>query len=205
VLLIAVLIVGGLVWLFVAQPWRGDPTAGPAPSPSASTAAPSTDATGDAEDDPDAADADGDAEPDPEETPAAEACRPGDVIVEAVTDSSSYDAGQDPQLSIRLLNRSEADCSLNVGTSVQEFTVSSGDDVWWRSTDCQSEPSDMIVLLAAGQEVSSAEPLAWDRTRSSVDTCDSDRPQAPGGGATFSLSVSIAGIVSTNTATFQLN
>jgi hypothetical protein len=60
------------------------------------------------------------------------------------------------------------------------------------------------VLLEAGQQVSSAAPLEWDRTRSSVDTCDGERPRATGGGATYHLSVSINGIASTNTASFQL-
>jgi hypothetical protein len=63
----------------------------------------------------------------------------------------------------------------------------------------------MIVLLAAGQEVTSAAPLTWDRTRSSVDTCQGDRPQATGGGATYRLSVAVGGLSSANTAAFQLN
>ena len=74
----------------------------------------------------------------------------------------------------------------------------SGSDVWWRSTDCQSEPSDMVVLLAAGQTVTSAAPLTWDRTRSAVGTCDdADRQAAPGGGASYHVSVEIGGIGST--------
>ena len=81
----------------------------------------------------------------------------------------------------------------------------SGDDVWWRSTDCQSEPSDMIVLIGAGQTVSSATPLTWDRTRSAVGTCtDGSRPHAPGGGASYHLSVEIGGISSTEPQQFLL-
>jgi len=56
----------------------------------------------------------------------------------------------------------------------------------------------LVVLLAAGQSVASAAPLTWDRTRSSVSTCaDSDRQNAPGGGASYHLSVEIGGIAST--------
>jgi len=115
--------------------------------------------------------------------------------VEALSDADTYAAGQNPQLSIRLTNEGEVDCTLNVGTTTQVFAVTSGDDVWWRSTDCQSEPSDMIATIAAGQSVSSATPVVWDRTRSSVSTCDAgNRPVAPGGGASYHVTVEIGGI-----------
>ncbi len=202
VLLLALLVIGGLVWLFVAQPWRSAADTRPAPTPAASssTPAPAPTPTPTPTDTADAA-----AEtPSPELTPTAEGCLPGDITVEALTDQGSYASGQNPQLSIRLTNTSGADCTLNVGTSAQSFTITSGSDVWWRSTDCQTEPSDMIVLLTAGQQVTSAAPLVWDRTRSSVGTCDGTRPVAPSGGATYHLSVAIAGIPSASTAPFQL-
>jgi len=128
-----------------------------------------------------------------------------DLEVKAVTDKTSYASGQDPKLSIELANTGSTACTLNVGTSAQVFTITSGSDTWWTSTDCQTQPSDMVVLLSAGQRVSSAQPLTWDRTRSSVATCDAkNRPNAPGGGATYHLSVSIGGVVSTDDALFQL-
>ncbi|MGP3533294.1 hypothetical protein ACTU3I_00745 [Microbacterium sp. RD1] len=206
VLLVVVIVVGGLVWLFLAQPWRSTAAAN-APKPAASapttpSASPTTTETAPA----DTAEtpADGADTPSPELTPTADECLPGDVAVEAVTDQQTYASGQNPQLSLRLTNTSDADCTLNVGTSAQAFTISSGSDVWWRSTDCQTEPSDMIVLLTAGQQVTSSAPLTWDRTRSSVDTCGGDRPTAPAGGATYHLAVSIAGIPSVTTAPFLL-
>ena len=93
-------------------------------------------------------------------------------------------------------------CLINVGTATQSFVITSGSDTWWRSTDCQSESSDQVVQLAPGQTVSSVTPLTWDRTRSSVDTCASARPQAPAG--YFHLSVSIGGIEAADTKVFQL-
>ena len=127
-----------------------------------------------------------------------------DIRVEALTDQTDYAQGQNPALSIKLTNTGADDCLMNVGTSAQSFTVTSGSDVWWRSTDCQTEPSDMEVVLTAGQEVTSSAPLTWDRTRSSVGTCEGERPFAPGGGSTYHLSVAIGGIPSVGTATFQL-
>lgn len=125
-----------------------------------------------------------------------EACAADSVLVEALTDKESYAAGEVPQLSIRLTNTSATPCTINVGTTQQSFTITSGNDAWWRSTDCQAAPSDMVVTLTAGQVVESSAPIAWDRTRSSVDTCEGDRQRAPGGGASYHLDVSIGGIPS---------
>jgi hypothetical protein len=203
-LLLVILVVAAAVVLAIWQPWRGAaaPTAAhtPSPSGSTSTAAPSASTTP-----PDAAT---DPAPAPEPSasstdPAMAACTTGDISVLAVTDKDAYGAGELPGLSITLSNTSANPCLINVGTATQSFVISSGSDVWWRSTDCQSESTDQVVQLAAGQTVSSVTPLAWDRTRSSVDTCDStSRPNAPAG--YFHLQVSIGGIQGADTKMFRL-
>lgn len=210
VLLFAVLAVAAVVWLLIARPWAGSATEKPAdekpssqstaeslPVPSRGT--PNPTATGTAE-----GTTEGTTTETPSPTPTAQPCAAGDVTVEAVTSQDSYTGSENPQFFIKLTNNG-ADCTLNVGTSAQSYTVMSGSDVWWRSTDCQSEPSDMVVLLGAGQTVSSAAPLTWDRTRSSVDTCaDQTRELAPGGGASYHLSVEIGGIPSAQSKQFLL-
>lgn len=215
VLLLAVLAVAAVVWLLIAQPWAGSAseqrtedepqpqnTAAslPVPSDAAPEAtSPAPTPTGDGTEGADPAPSGT-----PGTTPTAEPCVASDIAVEAVTSADSYTGDENPQFSIRLTNNGP-DCTLNVGTTMQSFTVTSGSDVWWRSTDCQSEPSDMVVLLGAGQTVSSAAPLTWDRTRSSVDTCTStERPRAPGGGASYHLSVEIGGIPSAQSKQFLL-
>lgn len=213
-------VIGIVVWLVVAPPWRGSAAVGPAPAASATptgdpvaTDLPALESDGTAASpEPGASGAeqpaDGaaeDVEADAAEKPSAEPCLPGDLLVEAVTDKTEYAGGETPQLSIRLTNNGPA-CTLNVGTTGQVFTVMSGNDTWWKSTDCQAEPSDMVVLLESGQVVTSAAPITWDRTRSSADTCgDTGRPAAPAGGASYHLYVSIGGVNSTNTAQFLLN
>ena len=213
VLLVALVAVVALVWLLIAQPWRGAAAENPAPKPSPTQAAatdlpvpgtatpsatPTPEETADAAPEPTASAS-------PETTPTAKPCVARDIAVEALSDQDTYEPGQNPQLSIQLTNNGATDCTLNVGTSGQSFTIMSGTDVWWRSTDCQTEPSDMVVLLAAGQSVASAAPLTWDRTRSSVSTCaDSDRQNAPGGGASYHLSVEIGGISSTQSTQILL-
>lgn len=220
-LLVLIVVIGVAIWLMIAQPWRGAASenahgAGSSQDQDAATSIPvpstvptpgatsSTPPEGETEAD-EETDAGAQPSSEPTTTLAAEACLPRDVTVEAVTDRQTYASGQNPQLSIRLTNDGETDCTLNVGTSSQVFTITSGSDVWWRSTDCQSEPSDMVVLLTAGQTVTSAAPLTWDRTRSSASTCENaDRPRAPGGGASYHLTVEIGGIASTDSAQILL-
>lgn len=204
---VIIVIVAAIAWLFIAQPWAG--SADEQSGPGASTQSPdASDAPAVDENDPDAAatppaDADGAADPaesaDPAEPAGPPACASADVLVEAVTDRVTYAAGELPQLSIQLTNKGK-DCTLNVGTTQQKFTVMSGGDTWWRSTDCQSEPSDMDVLLEAGKTVKSAAPVVWDRTRSSPSSCENpNRPAAPGGGASYHVGVEIGGIQSQST------
>ena len=215
VLIVALLAVIALVWLLIAQPWRGAAADSPTDSAPSRTQDPVSElpvpgstapATGGEEADAAAgAPVPTPTTPEADTTPTAKPCVAKDVTVEPVTDAQTYGSGQNPLLSIRLTNTGESDCSINVGTTSQTFTIKSGDDVWWRSTDCQTEPSDMVVLLAAGQTVTSAAPLTWDRTRSSVDSCAStDRQIAPGGGASYNLSVEIGGIRSTQAAQMLL-
>lgn len=195
--LVAVLLVGGVVALVIWRPWEGMVAAPPASasSPPATPERTPTPTETAASTSPAAATSPAATSPAP--TPSGSAssiplCSSGDVTVTAVTDRDSYGGDQDPQLTIRLENEGDTACAMNVGTAAQAFTISSGTDVWWRSTDCQSEPSDQIVQLEPGQSVSSVEPLVWDRTRSSVSTCDGDRPRALAG--YYNLVVTVGGI-----------
>ncbi|GAA1542781.1 hypothetical protein HD600_000769 [Microbacterium ginsengiterrae] len=194
-LLVAGLIAGG-IWLLIAQPWAAAPAASPtstsSPAPTGTPSPGATTAPADDEDDADDADAPG-------------PCRPIDIVVEAITDADTYPEGALPQLSISLTNTGSTACTLDVGSATQVFVVTSGDDVWWRSTDCQENPSSMVVTLEAGQNVTSAEPVTWDRTRSDISTCDQEnRPRAPGGGASYHVDVSIGGFDALNSSQILL-
>lgn len=190
-ILLIVAITAG-VWLAIAQPWSDAggapaPTSTPADTPTSTpTDAPTTDTPS--------------PEPTAEEPATPVPCQARDVTVEAVTDAETYPSGVLPQLSISLTNKGDSDCTIDVGSTTQVFTVSSGSDTWWRSTDCQQDPSSMVVTLAAGQTVTSATPVQWDRTRSDVATCDQEnRPRAPGGGASYHVAVSIGGFEAVET------
>ena len=195
VLVLAVIAAG--VWALIARPWEGETAETPRPTESVETVDPTPSVT---------PSTDGTPAPAASETPGVAACKAADIEVEAVTDAETYGEGVLPKLSISLTNNGANDCTINVGTTTQQFVISSGNDVWWRSTDCQENPSDMIVTLTAGQTVPSSAPITWDRTRSSVDTCaDENRPRAPGGGASYHFAVSIGGFDSSGTRQFLLN
>jgi len=187
-LVLVLALIVALAWFFVAQAQDKTPetAANPATGGQASAKAPESPTVSDAP------------MPTPEPTDSGpRACETANIDVAAVTDAESYEGAALPQLSISLTNKGASDCTINVGTTTQAFTIKSGEDVWWRSTDCQQEPSDMVVTLAAGSSVTSAEPVVWDRTRSSVETCEStERPRAPAGGASYHLSVEIGGFAS---------
>ncbi|MCP2371035.1 hypothetical protein BJ978_001711 [Agromyces terreus] len=132
-------------------------------------------------------------------------CSPEQITVEPVTDKTVYEAGEQPQLSVTITNTGKNVCVLNAGTSAQVFTISSGDEQYWISTDCQTDAIDAEVSLKPGTPVSSAAPIVWDRTRSSPETCEGAREAVPAGGASYHLSVSVDGYASDDlTKQFQL-
>ena len=206
-LVLAVLAAG--VWLLMTQPWaaKKDAPSGPTTSTTSTPDTPDADETTTPETTtapPTAATET--PKPEGSQPPKIVGCDAASVQVEAKTNADAYATGQKPELSIALKNISDVDCTMDVGSSTQKFTVTSGSDTWWTSTDCQTEPSSLIVTLKAGEEVVSATPVIWDRTRSSVDTCEEkNRPRAPGGGASYHVSVSIGGFDSVAPKQFLLN
>ena len=133
----------------------------------------------------------------------AVACDPAKVTVEAATDSTSYDAGVNPVLSFTLKSLMTEPCSLAAGSDVQEFKITSGDELIWSSKDCQTDPVAATTVLMPG--VPKAGPsLTWDRTRSSVDTCDTARDPVIAGGASYHLTVVVGTLTSANDRQFLL-
>lgn len=131
-------------------------------------------------------------------------CEAGQVLVEAVTDKSEYQPGEQPQLSVTITNTGRNVCVVNAGTSAQQFTIKSGDEVYWTSDDCLADAVDAQVSLTPGTPVSSAVPIIWDRTRSAPDTCDAPREAVPAGGASYHLSVTVDGVESAESKQFLL-
>ncbi|TFD69838.1 hypothetical protein [Cryobacterium ruanii] len=133
-------------------------------------------------------------------------CDPSAVQVAAITDAKNYAADALPQLSLSLTNIGTTDCVINAGNAKQVFTVMSGSDMYWTSTDCQTDPIDAQVTLKPGAVMPLATPITWDRTRSAVDTCAAEtRTAVPAGGASYYLHVTVDGIEAADPALMILN
>ncbi|MBK0422683.1 hypothetical protein JD292_11430 [Leucobacter sp. CSA2] len=148
-----------------------------------------------------AQDAEKSAKPSDSKHPAA--CTEGQIVVTAVTDKTDYPAEALPKLSLKVENTGKEACSADLGTAEMEFTIASGDDQVWRSTDCQENPKHLAVVLEPGKSLTS-EPIQWDRTRSSKETCDITRDPVAAGGASYHLTVNAGGVKSERSAQFLL-
>lgn len=138
-------------------------------------------------------------------TASGAACKPANVDVEAMTDKANYGAAELPQLTVSITNTGPNACKLDAGTKAQVFTITSGTEVYWRSTDCQTGAVDAEILLQPGKTVKSQAPIAWDRTRSDPATCSAKRSPVPAAGASYHLATSVDGIASKTTKQFILN
>lgn len=129
----------------------------------------------------------------PSATPTAAAvgpCAPPLVSVTAKLDATEYGPGAQPKMSLALENAGTTPCTIDVGTAKQSYTITSGSDTVWRSTDCQTDAKSQPVKLEPGQKLD-APPITWVRERSTKDTCNGERPAAVGGGATYQLQVQL--------------
>jgi hypothetical protein len=141
------------------------------------------------------------------EAPAAAAdgaCDPANISVEPKTDATTYAEGISPMLSLSVTNSGDTACLMNVGSDVQEYRITSGEELIWSSKDCQTDPVALQQELQPGVPVDST-PFAWDRTRSDAAACEAERTQVTAAGASYHLSVLIDGVKSTETKQFVLN
>ncbi|QAB17041.1 hypothetical protein Leucomu_03125 [Leucobacter muris] len=131
------------------------------------------------------------------------ACNPAQLQVAPITDKTDYAEGELPQFALTVENTGQEACSADLGTAGMEFAVTSGDDQVWRSIDCQQNPEHLAVILDPGAPLET-ESVAWDRTRSSPETCEITRDPVAAGGASYHLSVAAAGAQGAGTAQFLL-
>lgn len=131
-------------------------------------------------------------------------CDPAKLTLEAITDASSYAAGENPQLSFSLKSTMTEPCVIEAGSDIQEFVITSGSDEIWNSKHCQTGGEAGTVVLQPGVPVQSSS-IEWDRTRSATDTCESDRPIVTADGASYHLAVSVGDIAAESTKQFLLN
>ncbi|MCU1581695.1 MAG: hypothetical protein QOD27_1294 [Microbacteriaceae bacterium] len=135
---------------------------------------------------------------------ASDACAPANITLEAVTDQTSYAAGVNPKIAMKITNTGAGSCTINLGSTQQELIITSGTETIWDSKDCQTAAVDTPTVMTAGQSLTTPS-IPWDRTRSSTTTCQTSRPGVTAGGASYHLGVKLGSITSKATAQFLLN
>ena len=136
-------------------------------------------------------------------------CAPGVVSLSAMIGTfdeasqvsetlNNFAPGAVPYLWYEVTNTGLVDCRFNVGSRVTFFTITSGEQTYYSSRDCdRSESKDLTVLLQANVPLK-AEPSAWDRVYSSSEGCSAAQglEVVPGGGATYKLKAELNGVIS---------
>lgn len=122
-------------------------------------------------------------------------CDTADLTVTAKTDKASYSSEEVPQLSFTVTNEGSKACVLTAGSDVQEFKIASGSEVYWNSTDCQTDEVAATTPIDAGGQVDGGQ-LSWNRTRSDKAACDDVGAAVPAGDVTYSLTVTVNGVES---------
>lgn len=162
---LALLLVGGLVWagIAIAGLFGGDPAPAPAADDPGSAAGPDASSTAAAA---------------PTSTSTEPVCNPASIKVTGSTDAETYGAGENPVLSLTVSNSGDAPCPVNVGTSQMEFLVTSGGDRIFSSRDCQEGAEDLEVTVEPG--ASETARFTWERIRSTPGCAAVDAVPGPG-------------------------
>ncbi|WFP16782.1 hypothetical protein [Citricoccus muralis] len=167
-----------------------EPTA--SPSASAESAAPSE--TGDA----------GSASAAPSDSSSAEAgdlegtCTEDQLTVVASADAREYGPDENPIFELSITNDGDEACDTNVGTNQQVFTVTSGSDRIFATTDCQVDGTDQMMTLEPGQTETSR--FEWDKVRTQPGC---ERSENELGAGTYRITVAM-GAISSEPVSFSL-
>ncbi len=129
-------------------------------------------------------------------------CQPGVVQVEVMIGNeaetlNTFGADQTPLIWYSIVNTGLEDCKLNVGLRGTFFTITSGDQTYWSSKQCDRDGlTDSDVVLPSNQAVS-AQRSPWDKVYSSENGCNAENNDAvPTGGATYKIKVEVNGVIS---------
>lgn len=134
---------------------------------------------------------------------AGSTCAKDQIQLTPVVDKSTYGPTEDPKIAMSIKNTGSASCHMDLGSSQQVLTISSGEEQYWSSKDCQTGGTNQDVTIKAGQTLTTP-AIEWDRTRSSTSTCDSSRPSVTGGGASYHLQVAVGNLESKASVQFIL-
>lgn len=125
-------------------------------------------------------------------------CKSGEIEVAASLDKRNYAPEENPVLTLSIENTSKRDCEINVGTSQQEFLISSGSDRIFSTVDCLANSEDVLLKFSAGQKENAK--FSWDRKRSAPGCKAINAQPLPG---TYKFTAAL-GEVTSEPVTFEL-
>lgn len=115
---------------------------------------------------------------------------------------ASFGKYSNPRLWFSITNNSQKPCYFNVGTKVQNFTITSGSETIWTNTQCLSPTSNARLLLQPATALTSP-AIIWERVRSSATGCDAATKQLATAAGYYHLNVTVNGVKS-NDVQFEL-
>ncbi|MBF4606452.1 hypothetical protein [Curtobacterium sp. VKM Ac-1393] len=130
-------------------------------------------------------------------------CSKDQVVLTPVLDKQAYGPTEDPKIAMSIENSGTNSCHLDLGSAQQVLTISSGEEQYWSSKDCQTGGTNQDVTIKAGQTLTTP-AITWDRTRSSSTTCDASRPAVSADGASYHLEVAVGNLESKSSVQFIL-
>jgi hypothetical protein len=151
------------------------------------------------------------AEPEVTETATSEAtpaevtnCQPGVVEVEAFIGGGqdleplvNIPEGEPAFIWYEITNTGLVDCIFDVGTYATFFTITSGEQVFYSSRDCDRTGDSKFSKVLKPNIVEKSEPGQWLKVYSSSEfQCSENNRPAPKGGAQYEIKVEVSGVVS---------
>ncbi|WP_344977492.1 hypothetical protein [Salinactinospora qingdaonensis] len=116
---------------------------------------------------------------DGEEIPAPQQpedpCRPEDVVVTVSLDQDDYAAGEQPVITLDVVNTAKQTCTVDLGPAAMEVRITSGPDRIFSTADCQEQTKSSgsrETQLRYG--VPETVTITWDRKRSWEDCRDDE-------------------------------
>ena len=131
-------------------------------------------------------------------------CQPGVVEVEAFIGKKenhealiNIPAGEPAYLWYEITNTGLVDCIFDVGTYATFFTITSGEQVFFSSRDCDREGDSKAARILKPNIVEKSEPGQWLKVYSSSEfQCSENNRPAPKGGAQYEIRVEVSGVIS---------
>ncbi len=127
-------------------------------------------------------------------------CAAGKVVVEAfvgdanATPNESFSMSENPYVWLSLTNIGTTACNFSAGPDVQFFTIKSGSDLIWQSSDCDRVGLQSQQVTLQPNVALTTAPSEWLRVRSSTKGCGAGQLLVDAGA--YNLTATVNGVLS---------